>query len=215
STRRNMLAHAKALETLMGFGPVLPMRFGMIAPTEAQIAQAIDLKQDALLEHLASVEGCAEYGVTIAWERAEAMREVVAATPALKTAYERLAGRSAAETHFDRLELGRRVEGALFSKRIEEAAKLTERLAPLAREIAEREPEEDIQVLKADLLIKQDRAAALSALLEEIEAEAPGRLRIKLVGPSPAYAFSKLTLGWGDAAPSRAGGQGGPAAWVS
>ncbi|MEL6977971.1 MAG: GvpL/GvpF family gas vesicle protein [Pseudomonadota bacterium] len=215
STRRNLLGHAKALEALMAVGPVLPMRFGVIAPTQAQIAQAVELKLEALQDHLAAFDGCAEYAVRIAWRREAAMRELVAENAALKTAHDRLRGRSAAETHFERLDLGRAVEAALLAKRAAEAATYLDRLGPLSRAVEAREPEEDIQVLKADFLVETDAVGAFSAALEAIEAEAPGRLAVKLVGPSPAYSFTKLSLGWGAAPASVGGGGEGAASWAS
>lgn len=214
STRRNMLGHAKALEALMGLGPVLPMRFGMIVPTKAQIAQAVELKESDLLGHLAAVQDCAEYGVRVAWDRDVAMRELVAANTELTDMYARLRGRTAAETHFERLDLGRKVEAALAAKRAQEAAGLLDRLRPFVKDVVSREAEEDIQLLKADFLVAQDQADAFAAALEAVESDAPERLKIKLVGPSPAYAFTKISLGWGDA-PAPAGGAGGAASWAS
>ncbi len=196
STRRNMLGHAKALETLMARADVLPMRFGLITAEIARIQATIAANEGALLAALDDLAGAVEFGVKISWDREVAMREVVDARPELKRAYLALQGRSPTETHYQRIELGRQVDAALEAKRAAERAETLDRLAPLARQIASGAPEDEMMLLKADVLVDRGGQDALTAELEAIEAAAPGRLSVKIVGPGPAYTFVTLQLSW-------------------
>ncbi|MEO1328922.1 MAG: GvpL/GvpF family gas vesicle protein [Pseudomonadota bacterium] len=196
STRRNMLGHAKALETLMARADVLPMRFGLITAEVDRIRATIAANEDPLLAALDDLAGAVECGIKVSWDRETAMREVVAARPELQSAYKALAARSATETHYQRIELGRKVDAALETKRTEERHRLIERLEPLTRSLAFGAPEDEMMVLKADALLDRVAQADLVAALEAVEAEAPGRLTVKIVGPGPAYSFVSLQLAW-------------------
>lgn len=196
STRRNMLGHAKALETLMDRADVLPMRFGLITAEIDRIRATIEANEEPLLTALDDLAGAVEFGLKISWDRETAMRELVDAQPDLQKAYKALQGRSPTETHYQRIELGRRVDAGLEAKRTEERHAVLARLEPFARKIAVGAPEDEMMLLKADALVDRDRQAALTAELEAIEAESPGRLTVKIVGPGPAYTFVSLQLAW-------------------
>lgn len=206
STRRNMLTHAKALETLMVGGPILPMRFGLVAANADGILSTVENHASRLVGLLDDLEGCVEMGVKIVWDRAAAMREIVAETPSLAETYQRLQTRDERETHYERIELGRRVEAAMRTKREAEAAAYDARLSAIARDRALQEPDDELMVLKADYLVEHAQEPEMAAALEAIEADAPERLSISYVGPSPAYNFVNLQLDWRANAPVDAGG---------
>lgn len=198
--RRNLLAHAKALETMMAAGPVLPMRFGLVAPGRAAIEATLAANAAALDAHLDALEGCAEYGVRVSWPRESLMRAVVARAPELQAAYQALAGKPEAQTHYQRVELGRRVEAAMSTLRDEAAETCFHAIAPLTRENVRQEPEDELTVLRLDCLVDDARADALAAALETLQSDAAADFEIKLVGPAPAYNFTALKLDWAESA---------------
>ncbi|MFD4117559.1 MULTISPECIES: GvpL/GvpF family gas vesicle protein [Streptomyces] len=51
--RRDLMAHQSVLLALAGAGPVLPMRFGMVAPDEAAVVAGVAARRD---EHAAVLE---------------------------------------------------------------------------------------------------------------------------------------------------------------
>lgn len=197
-SRRNLLAHAKALETLMASGPVLPMRFGLVAATLDAVRKTATTNAALLAERLTALEGCAEYGVSVSWKRDAMMRAVVARRPDIQRAYQALAGRSEAATHFDRVELGRQVEAEIDALRAQAAEQCRAAVAAVARHVEMREPEDDVGIAKLDCLLETSRAGALAAVLETFEAGREDALEIKLVGPAPAYSFVDLALRWAD-----------------
>ncbi len=198
--RRNLLAHAKALETLMEVGPVLPMRFGLIAPSRAAIEATLAANASALLARLQDLGGRAEYGVRVSWSREALMRAVVARQPELREAYQALAGKPEAATHYQRVELGRRVEAAIAALREEEAARCADAIAAVVARTALHEPEDELTILKLDCLVETAETEALGAVLERLQSDRPDAVSIKLVGPAPAYNFTKLALDWAEAA---------------
>lgn len=196
ATRRNMMAHARALETLATLGPLLPMRFGLIAPGAAAARAAISAETDAIQHLIGVIDGADEYVVRITWRREAAMSEIVEADPSLKNAYLSLAGKPEAATRDARIALGRRVAAAIETARLELSSRFYADLGALARDAAREDPEDDMMALKAAFLVDRSHVGAFSAALEALEAEKAGRFDVKLVGPGPAYSFSKVTLRW-------------------
>lgn len=196
ATRRNMMAHARALETLAALGPLLPMRFGLIAPGAAAARAAIAAETDAMRSLIGAIDGADEYVARITWRREAAMSEIVEADPSLKRAYLSLAGEPEAATRDARIALGRRVAAAIETARQELSSRFFADLAAMARDAVREEPEDDMMALKAAFLVDRSQVGAFSAALEALEGEKAGRFDVKLVGPGPAYSFSKVTLRW-------------------
>lgn len=196
STRRNLLRHARALERIMAAGPVLPMRFGLITAGADQIAATVEAEAETLAGMLDGLEGLAETGVKIVWDRTAVMREIVAEDPSLSRAYAALQGRDANQVHYEKIELGRRVEAAMSAKRHAEEAALAERLSAHAQDVVVHAPDDELMALKADFLADDDQRAALEREAEAIAAEGGDRLSVKLVGPAPAYNFVQVRLAW-------------------
>lgn len=201
STRRNMLAHAKALETLMAEADVLPMRFGLIARDPEQIAATVARHEQEISAQLTRIAGAVEIGVTIDWRREDAMRTVVDAAPALKRAYVALQGRPERETHYERIELGRQVAAGLDGARRAQAAAHLDALAPLARahvvaDVADDETAPTVTALKADFLVDRAAEPALYAAADALQERHGEEIAVSYVGPSPAYNFVELRLNW-------------------
>ncbi|KAF0140127.1 MAG: hypothetical protein FD153_823 [Rhodospirillaceae bacterium] len=64
-------SHEHVTEAMMADHTVLPMRFGTVVPDEAVYRRAFSRLRDFLHANLARVEGCAEFGVRLAFARKE------------------------------------------------------------------------------------------------------------------------------------------------
>jgi hypothetical protein len=195
--RRHLLAHARVLEALSGAGAVLPMRFGMVGQDLGELAGILARQRAEIRAQFDVVRGCAEYGIRVTFPRPAALSALVAADAQLAAERGRIAaGRGA--RRMEAADFGRRLADRLDRRR---ALAQKEILAQLAGDLAAhvlRAPEEDVQVLALDALVRNGRAEALAA---RIEAAAHGtgfatdeEPEVRLIGPSPAYSFVRLTL---------------------
>lgn len=194
-TRRNMLAHAKALEAALAAGPVLPMRFGLIAAA-GDAAAAAERQEEALCARLAALEGRAEYGLRISWEQPAAMAALAAARPDLAAERARLAKRGEAGRPA-MIELGRVVGEALAERRKAAQKALLKALVPLADDHVLRAPETDLEALRAEFLLRRDGAEeflAAARAAAEATGFAEGPPALRWIGPSPAYNFVDIRL---------------------
>ena len=90
--------------------------------------------------------------------------------------------------HPDLLTLGEAVSAAWERKRDEEGQALLSQVAPLVVDLREK-PLSGDDVLDVALLVEKSRRDELEALLEDLAEAVHERVRVRLVGPLPAYDF--------------------------
>ncbi len=190
--RRNLLAHMRALEAAGRAATLLPMRFGQVVGDAAALAAQVAPRAAAILAEIERLSGCVEFAVRLRADRQAAIEAVVAEQPALREEFARLAplGEAARPA---RIELGRRVGGHLAAWRDAAEARAWAALEAVALDRRRETPAEDIEVLRASLLIRAAEEEALEAALARA-ADAvlplPGdRVAARLVGPSPPSSF--------------------------
>jgi len=193
--RRNLRAHLRALEAAMADGPVLPMRFGVVAEDEAAVAATLAPREAELAGLLERHDGLAEFGLRVSWPRDAALAALSAARPDLAERRRALGTRAPQGAL---ISLGQAVSDGLESRRKAAERALLARLRPLAEDHVLHPPSEDVEALRADFLLAkgaQDgfaRAAEEAASVLDFAGDAPPRIR--LVGPAPAYNFLSLHL---------------------
>jgi hypothetical protein len=196
ATRRAMLAHTAVLERALAVADLLPLRFGTVAPDAATLTQAVATHAGALRSALAGVAGRVELGVKASWREGVAWREILAADTALRALRDRLRARPPAETYYERIELGRRVEAALAARREGETAAILAELAPLAeRAEALATPEEEM-VLNRAFLVRREAEPEFDAAMRRLAERHAERLEFRYVGPVPPYNFVSLRADW-------------------
>jgi hypothetical protein len=194
SSRRNMMAHTKAIEAAMAMTTLLPMRFGIIVDGPENIRAALGPKEADLLALIADLDGCVEAGVRASWNDRVLFSEIAAARPDIARKAEALAKLNPTAAYYDRIELGREVDSAMAVKRFEERKALIARLAPLAIRHVDMKESDDMNVMNVALLIRRQDEAALVAAIEAIDRDEGDRLNLKIVSPAPLYNFVKLRL---------------------
>jgi hypothetical protein len=199
-TRRQMQAHTRVLERLVELGPVLPMRFGLVATTLDELAPLIRAAGDRIADEFARIDGQVEIGVRIGWPREAALARLLEAEPALARARDRLVGRGA-DAHFERIDLGRRVAEALDRRRTAAQHAIVPQIARLCTDHVLRVPESDVEAVRMECLLpagaEGDLAAAAETAAASVDFAADAEPEIRLVGPLPPFNFVELSL-WPD-----------------
>lgn len=197
-TRRFLLAHARALEAAMARGPLLPMRFGVVAADDAAVSAPVSRRLPELRALLARHDGRAEYGARVSFPRDAALAALGRAEPGFAARNARLAQMGGTDAHMARVDLGRAVAEALDRRRKTAERALMATLKPLAEDFVIRTPEDDVEALRAEFLlpIAQEAAfaAALAAAALACGFAGDATPTVKLVGPAPAYNFVSLSL---------------------
>lgn len=185
----DLVAHDRVLaELVRGGTPVLPMRFGAVLSDDGAVAaELLDAHRDDLSAELETVRGRVQYTVKVRYEQDAVLREVLAAHPEI----DRLRGGGSPGTAeaFDRqLRLGELVVRAIEDLRPADAARVLDELGTEA-EVHVHEPAAPEEVVGASFLVDTRQASEFERRVEAVGKRHSGRLRLRLVGPSPAYDF--------------------------
>ncbi|ONK11159.1 GvpL/GvpF family gas vesicle protein [Streptomyces sp. MP131-18] len=181
--RRDLLAHQNLLLALAEEGPVLPMRFGVVAPEESAVADQLTRFEARYLDTLARLAGRLEMNLKV-FPAEEALPELLRADPALRRLREAARRRPGYEAS---LRLGEAVAGALTAAATRAAGLVTRRVAPFA-EAAVPGPEVPGCVRNTSFLVPRGaldafRAAASAGM------EPAARADVRLTGPLPCFSF--------------------------
>ena len=198
NTRRNVMAHMVVLEEVMERFPILPVRFGTVAPDETSIIQEKLLKRrfGELNGLLHEIDGRIELGLKAFWYEGIIFDEIVAENPNIREFRDRLLDRSPVETYYDRIKLGEMIEQAMQSKRVADSERILSRLRPLACETRKNQEITDRMVLNAAFLLEKEHQPEFDRLVQGLDQEMGKRLIFKYVGPVPPYNFVNITVSW-------------------
>jgi len=188
-TRRDMKAHAAALNRAAEGMTVLPVRFGVVLPSaDAVVARLLEPQHAAIEGFLEKLDGAVELTLRVTFVEEQALREVVADHPELA------ASRRAAGGYQARIEMGKRIAAAIQDRQEREARAIVRRLTPLVRDWRSGKPLNELMALNASFLVERAKLPSFDRELEAIHAEAGHRLRLDCVGPLPPYSFVDLQL---------------------
>jgi hypothetical protein len=196
-SRRNMLSHTLVLEEVAQEFTALPVRFGTVAPAQADIAtELLDRRHDEFARLLDEMEGRVELGLKAIWYEDVIFAEIVDENPPIRELRDSLKGKSAAETHFGRMRLGEMVQDAMGVKRDGDARAILARLEPLAVKTRENPLFSDRMVLNAAFLVERGNEPDFDRAVDDLDAEMGRRLILKYVGPTPLYNFVSINVTW-------------------
>jgi hypothetical protein len=193
TTAANLRAHVDLLAEVARTVPVLPAAFGIVAPSEAALEDALAARAEELAALLRELGDHVELSVTAAYEGDTALREAVEAEPAIARLHRQVSGVPADAAYFDRIRLGELVAEALERRRAEEAHGLVAALEELATDVRTTDVRDPL-VLRAAFLVPRKRIPEFERRLEA-EAEArSGRVRLTLAGPLAPHSFVSVPL---------------------
>ena len=200
STRRNMVAHERVLETVMKEFTLLPVRFGTItdyASPIQDIQKLLGSRFEEFQKLLEDMEDKVELGLKAFWRDEKAIfEEIVAENGDIRRLRNSLSGKSPEATHFDRVRLGEMVKEALNRKRAKEAAKILLPLRRIAHSVRENEALGDRMVVNAAFLVNKSKEPEFDQVVGKLDEQFVERVAIKYIGSAPPYNFVNIMVDW-------------------
>ncbi|WP_263168035.1 GvpL/GvpF family gas vesicle protein [Streptomyces sp. SCSIO ZS0520] len=185
--RRDLLAHQELLLTLAGSGPVLPMRFGMVAGDEAALRRHLREARESHLRTLELLDGRVEVNVKVLpAEDEEALARLLGEDAGLR----RLSAEARSRPSYQaKVRLGEAVTTALTRRATEAAQLVRQELEPAAHAVAPG-PAVTGCVLNASFLVAREDGEDFLAAARGLGERYHDRLRLRAAGPLPCYSFS-------------------------
>ena len=200
STRQNMMAHERVLETVLRETTLLPVRFGTVTDSTSPPQSIRKLLASRFAEFkklLSEIEGKVELGLRVFWRDEKAIfEEIVAENTDIRRLRDSLSGKSAAATHFDRIHLGEMVQAALNRKRVSEATMILQPLHRLAHDVRENEVLGNRMIVNAAFLVDSRREPEFDQEVSKLDERLRERTVFKYIGSAPPYNFVNIVVDW-------------------
>lgn len=194
--KRALTGHVRVLQKAMSWATVLPMRFGVLMPSEEVVREELlRARRDELVRLLDAVEGRVEMSLKALYHDDAVLREIVEENPAIARLRAAVRGIPADASYYDRIRLGEMIVEAMRRKRDDDARHILERLKPLAVEVSVDETFVERVALRAAFLVEERRLPDFDRAVEDLAGELAARIRFKSVGPLPPHSFVDLSLG--------------------
>ncbi|MGW1744438.1 GvpL/GvpF family gas vesicle protein [Streptomyces sp. NPDC002092] len=184
--RKDLLAHQSVLAEAGAAGPVLPMRFGSVAPDDDTVTGVLAERAEHYKERLRALDGKVEYNVKATHHEDAVLHRVMSENPEIRAMSE--ANRKAGGGSYEqRLRLGEMVVAAVKAREAEDAAELQSALEPAAAAVSAG-PESTGWLLNVSFLVERDSAESFLAEVEQIRKSHP-HIELRVNGPLPPYSF--------------------------
>ena len=195
--RRLLLRHARILEAAMRAGPLLPMRFGMLAADFDEAREAVLAAGDRVHAEIGRLGNRAEFGVRVEIDAAAALDAVLADDPALGAERDGLSQVNNPNRQAS-IAFGQKLGERLGERQKAAQKALLGTLKETYDKYILKAPELDTEVLRAEFLLPPEEEEAFARAVEDAVNACPLTARampeIRLLGPSPAYNFVELKL---------------------
>ena len=191
-TRRNVLAHTIAQDSILKRYTLVPMGFGMVAANETAVFNLLEKNHVGLTAELRRLAGKIEAELKVFWddnaltvENRQLIEKVQAKVKASS---------SAVETQRILSEAGMQVEKVVISWKGQYADRIYAALRKLAVDSRLNDCSGVKMLLNASFLIERQNELAFLEQIRNLDAEFQGNINCKYIGPLSHYNFVSLKL---------------------
>lgn len=182
-TRANLLAHQRATEVILREHTLLPVAFGTVLSSRAQVQQLLRAAKGVLTTALNALEGKVELGLKVLHHREHLSRRMEMEDFSLR----RRAGEPEGEHE-------RRLGHAVELRASLDMAAMLESLRPLAAASRIRAPVGERMLLNAAFLVERQHVPTFEAKVRTLAARSD-LYAFRFTGPWPAYSFVDVRFG--------------------
>lgn len=195
---RSLLAHQQVIERVMTWAPVLPVKFGTVAPDGKSVALCLASGAAAFAEALQRVKSKTQFEILVTWNP-EPVFAAIAVDDEVMRLKRELTADGGAPDPVASARLGALVKRMFDGRRRELGDAIAQVLRQMADDVIANALMDDRMVLNLALLVDDDRIAALDEGLETLDARYDGKLTFRCVGPLPAHSFAAVEVSFLDA----------------
>ncbi|MEV8397282.1 GvpL/GvpF family gas vesicle protein [Streptomyces niveus] len=185
--RRDLMAHQGLLMTLAEAGPVLPMRFGMVAPDEATVLAGVAARHGEHVAVLERLDSRVEMNIKITPVQ-DNLAALLREDPAVRRIREETRRHPGYEAN---VRLGEAVAAGLRRRAAVAAARLPAEFAGITGMADDVRPGPDVEgcVLNVSFLVPRREEGRFRNVAERFAADHRDRLELRVTGPLPCYSF--------------------------
>lgn len=192
-SHENLVAHEKAIEEVMKGHTVLPVRFCTIAGDDEKIKEILEKARDKIRGLLKAMSGKKELGLKAVFKDV-VYQDILEKYAEIKSLKEKIAALPFAQTHSQRMEIGRMVEAALQKEREHRKEDILNALSPLATEVKINRNYGELMILSAAFLVEDNKETSFDQRVDQLGAKHGDKIKFKYVGTLPPFNFVNLVI---------------------
>jgi len=198
-TREHTMAHHQAIERIMQEYAVLPVRFSTMAKSNEDIIEKVlKPRYEEFKRLLAWISGKETIEVRASWVNMETIfQELAEENASVQALKAKIAGKPAAATYYDRIELGKLVEALLKDKQKDTADRIRETLRSHACEFRDNSEKlyGDQHICNLSFLVEEENTIAFDQAMAGLRAAASnGRVRFKVSHQVAPFDFVTIVI---------------------
>jgi hypothetical protein len=190
--RRHLAGHQRVLQAVARCCSLLPMAFGVVAPSRPAVERLLTDHTDSLIPELDRIRDRVEMTVRLALGPEHAVRAYVEADPELKHLAARIAKGDV--SHDTKMQAGRRFEAVLNEHRSRAADLLTAAIEPLDADLRPGPLRTERDLANLAVLIRRDRLDQFEQAIHAVADAFDDRHALDFSGPWPAFSFVDVKL---------------------
>jgi len=185
--RRDLVAHETVLETLCAAGPIVPLRFGTVAPDDDAVAAELARGARRYTELLTRLAGNVERNVKGTHQEDALLADLLTGNPQLRAANQALRT-AGGGSESDRIAFGEQVYLAVEQRRIRDTAYVVAALRPFA-ELDRHAPAVEGCFMNVSFLIPTDAQDDFDAAVVQLLTAMEGYAELRASAALPPYSF--------------------------
>ena len=189
-TPEDLQAHAKLLDGTAGIAPVLPLRFGAVMTDQDAVAEELLRDHhDEFAQALKALEGQAEYIVKGRYDEQAFLARLLSENDEARQLADDIRGKSEDASRNSRIALGELIANAIEAMRNADTNTVIDEIVGIAGQVNPREPTHEWDAVHVAVLCEVTRQAELEELVNRMNENASGLMKLRLLGPVAAYDF--------------------------
>jgi len=192
--RKNLDPHHKVIREVMKTATIVPMTFGHVAKSEAEITKALRRNRDDIRAQLDRLDGKVEMDLKVKWDVDNIFEYVVGTDPELAAFRDEIFGRSSAPSQTEKLELGRMFEERLTQQREEQTDRVVELFRACTSEVKVNPPRNEKAVMNLAFLVDRDRLKPFEECVYQVAGAFPAQYQFDFNGPWAPFNFVELDI---------------------
>jgi len=193
-TPENARAHEQVNQRVLEDHTPLPLAFGTVFRSEADLLSLIRGAYPTLEQALSQLAGRIEFGLKVSWDLEQVLAEVEREDEAIRRLRAELGADPSAASYMMQLKVGQQVEAAVQERSGRLVQAILQWLEGTAVAVQQNRPMNERMILNAAFLVEGSEQERFHMAVEQLAAHFAGRLTFKPTGPWPPYNFVRIRL---------------------
>lgn len=190
--------HQKVNEEIMKNYDVVPLTFGIIAPSSDEVLHILEKAYFQFKMALRNISGRAEFAVQARWDPKRVLEELAITDLEIRELKQEMSSKGGILGMPAKLKLGKLVHQKIEAQKREYIKDVHTALNTIASDATFNKLIDGDMIANFSFLVEKVKESEFDKKIQELGKKYEGKLRFRYIGPMAAYSFSNINLGLGN-----------------